>query len=43
MSIKGVRVRYAELMTLLSTFKGIVNMNLKSSEKCEMRVVLLGF
>ena len=27
MSIKGLRVRYADLMTLVSIFKGTVNMN----------------
>ena len=35
-----MRVRYAELMTSLSVFKGTVHMNLKSLEKCEMQVLL---
>ena len=28
MSIEGIRVRYADILTLLSMFKGTVNMNL---------------
>ena len=43
MSKKEIRVRYAELMTLLSIFKGAVHMTENSLEKCEMRVVLLDF
>ena len=33
MSKKGIRVRYAELMTLLSIFKGTVDVNLNCSQK----------
>ena len=33
MSKNGIRVRYAELMTLLSIFKGTVDINLNSSHK----------
>ena len=43
MSIKGIRVRNAELMILLSLFKGTVHMNWKILEKCEMQVLLLDF
>ena len=43
MSKKGIRVRYTEVMTLLSIFKVIVHMNLKNLENCEMRVLLLDF
>ena len=35
MSVKGVRVRYAKFMTLLSIFKGTVNMNKKKNAKWE--------
>ena len=41
--MKGVRVRYADFLTLLSIFKGTVNVNENSSEKFEMQVVLLDF
>ena len=34
--IKGIRVRYPDFMTLQSIFKGTVNMNLKSLEKCQV-------
>ena len=40
---KGVRVRYAELMTLLSIFKGIVDINSNSLHKSQMPVLLLDF
>ena len=43
MNKKGIRVRYTELMTLLSIFKVTVDMNEISLEKCEMRVELLNF
>ena len=43
MSKKGIRVGYTELMTLLSIFKVTVPRNLKSLEKCEIRVLLLDF
>ena len=43
MRIKGIRERYAEIMTLLSLFKSTVHINLKSLEKCKMRVALLDF
>ena len=33
MSIKGIRERYAELMTLLSVFTGTININEISSNK----------
>ena len=33
MIIKGIRVRYAELITLLSIFKGTGDMNESSSHK----------
>ena len=33
MSKKGIRVRYAESMTLLSIFKGTVDINSNSSHK----------
>ena len=42
-SIKQIRVRYADFMTLWSIFKGTVVMNYNSLEKCEMRVMLLDF
>ena len=41
--MKGVRVRYADFLTLLSIFKGTVNVNENSSGKCEMQVLLLDF
>ena len=41
--IKGIRVRYPDFMTLRSIFKGIVNMNLKSSEKCQYESCFLVF
>ena len=43
MSIEGIRVIYADILTLLSIFNGTVNMNENSSGKCEMRVMLLDF
>ena len=45
MSQKGIRLIYAEaeLMSLLSIFKGTVDMNLDILDKCEMPVVLLDF
>ena len=43
MSKKGIRVRYAELITFPSAFKGTVHMNYNSIEKCEMRLLLLDF
>ena len=38
MSKKGIRVRYSELVTLLSIFKVIVNMNknIYRNAKCEL-------
>ena len=41
MSKKGIGVRYAELMTLLSMLKGTVDMNQISLEKYKMQVMLL--
>ena len=35
MSVKGVKVRYAKFMTLLSIFKGTVNMNKTKNAKWE--------
>ena len=43
MSIEGIRVKYADILTLLIIFKGTVNMSSDSSGKYEMRVVLLDF
>ena len=43
MSVKGIRVRYAKFITLLSIFKGKTNINLDGLEKCEMQFVLLSF
>ena len=47
MSIKGIKVKYAEFITSLSIFKGTIdtefNMNSYWSEKSEMRVLLLHF
>ena len=43
MSIEGIRVRYADILTLPIIFKGTVNMSSDSSGKCEMQVVLLDF
>ena len=36
MSIKRIRVRYAELMTLLSIFKGTLDMSWIRLDKCGM-------
>ena len=41
MSFTGIRVRYDELMALLSIFKGNVSMNQNSLEKCKTQVSLL--
>ena len=41
--VKGIRVRYAKFMTLLSIFKGTVNMNKNSLENCKMGKVLVAF
>ena len=41
MSIKGIRVIYAELMTTLSIFETTVNMNKNSLKKYKMQFVLL--
>ena len=35
MNIKGIKVRYAEVMTSLSLLKGSVNMNQNNLEKSE--------
>ena len=43
MGKKRIRVRYTELMTLLSIFKVTVHMNFKILEKSKMRVMLLNF
>ena len=43
MSIKGIRVRYVDFLTLLRIFKGTFNVNQNSFGKCKMRVVLLDF
>ena len=47
MSIKGIKVKYAEFITSLSIFKGTIdtefNMNSYWLEKSEMRVLLLHF
>ena len=43
MSIKVIRVRHVDFLTLLSTFKGTVNVNKNILRKCEMRVILLDF
>ena len=43
MSIKGIRVRYVDFLTLLRIFKGTFNVNQNSLGKCKMRVVLLDF
>ena len=40
MSIKGISVRYNELLTIPSTFKGTVDMNQNSLEKCKMQGML---
>ena len=36
MSIKGIRVRYADFLALLNVFKGTVNVNWNSLEKCKI-------
>ena len=41
--MEGIRVRYADFMTLLSIFKGTLDMNQNSLEKCEMSVLHLDF
>ena len=43
MTIKEIRVRYADTLTLLSIFKGTVNIKKNSLRKCEMRVAFLDF
>ena len=43
MSNIGIRVRHAELMTLLGILKDTVDMHLKSSNKYYMGVLLLDF
>ena len=43
MSIKGIRVRYVDFLTLLSIFNGTVNGNYNSLRKCEIRLLLLDF
>ena len=43
MSIKGIRMRFADFLTLLSIFEGTVRMNEKSLEKRKMSVLLLDF
>ena len=43
MTKKGIRVRYIELMTLLSICKVSVHMNQRRLEKCEIEVLLLDF
>ena len=41
MSIKGIRVRYVDFLTLLSIFNGTVNGNENSLRKCEIRLLFL--
>ena len=41
MSIKGISLRYAEFITLLSIFKETVDINLNNSENCKIGVLLL--
>ena len=43
MSKKGIRMRYAKLITLFSIVKGTVHMNENSLKKWEMLVVRLDF
>ena len=39
----GIRVKYDEILTLLSIFKGTVDINWNGLGKCEMRVLLMSF
>ena len=43
MSIKGIRGRYAEIMILLSLFKGIVHINLKNFREMQNASRAFGF
>ena len=43
MSIKGIRVKYADFLTLLRIFKDTFNVNQYSLRKCKIQVVLLDF
>ena len=43
MSIKAVRVEYAEFIALLSVLQVNVDMNLKVSENCKILILLLEF
>ena len=43
MSVKGKRVRYMDALSVLSIFKGTVNINYNGLGKYEMLVLLLDF
>ena len=42
-SSKGIRMRYADFLTVLSIFKGTVNMNENSLGKSKMQLLFLDF